>query len=1040
MYFRPRKLISILLRSCSFSTHANIRSLPFINHVTSYPKPQNPVFDTKIRDFLVHRYCNSSSHKEANQLHLYIYKHGFETDLYLVNTLINVYVRAGDLIWARRVFDEMPERNLVSWACLISGYTQSNMFAAACVSFRDMVCAGFMPNHFAYGSVLRACQGLGPDYFRFGLQVHGMISKTWFSFDVLVSNVLITMYGSCCLGSLDYARRVFDGIDDRNLASWNSIISVHSKRRDTANAFRFFSEMQKEGLGFTLQTNVYTLGSLVTAASSVLHSRSCLEQLLCRVQKSGYLDDLYVGSALVSGLSKCGLTASSRKIFEKMSVKNAVTLNGLMVGLVNQTKGEEAVDVFRGANHLVDVNADTYVVLLSAFAEFHEPREGRRKGKELHAYAIRSGLVDQKVAVGNALINMYGKCKAVDYASAVFEYMQKRDLISWNSLISVLDQNEFYEDAVMKFFHMRRTGLTPANFTLISCLSSCASLGWIDEGTQIHSEALKFGLDSDVSVSNTLLSFYAVTGCLKDSRKLFMLMPEHDQISWNSMITALASSETSAYEAVMYFLQMPRLGLSLNGVTFVSILSAVSSLSFPGLVPQLHALVFKCCFANDTKVENALITCYGKHACIEDCESLFSRMAERRDEVSWNAMISSYIHNEQLSNAMDLVWSMMRNGRRLDHFIFATVLSACASVATLERGMEVHACEIRAGLESNVVVGSAIVDMYAKCGRIDYASTFFERMPVKNVYSWNSMITGYARHGDVDKALEIFDQMKKSGQPPNHVTFVGVLSACSHAGMVETGFHHFESMSNEYGLTPQMEHFSCMVDLLGRSGKLDKVEDFIKKMPMKPNAVIWRTVLGSCCLTNGRNTDLGKRAAEMLMQLEPENAVNYVLLSNMYASGAKWENMAKARTVMRSAATKKEAGRSWVTMKDGVHVFVAGDTSHPEKDAIYSKLKELQKKMRDAGYVPQASSALYDLELESKEEVLSYHSEKLAVAFVLTRKSSSTIRIMKNLRVCGDCHLAFRYISKIVDRKIVLRDSNRFHHFSDGICSCGDYW
>lgn len=211
-------------------------------------------------------------------------------------------------------------------------------------------------------------------------------------------------------------------------------------------------------------------------------------------------------------------------------------------------------------------------------------------------------------------------------------------------------------------------------------------------------------------------------------------------------------------------------------------------------------------------------------------------------------------------------------------------------------------------------------------------------------------------------------------------------------------------------------------------------------MPMKPTVLVWRTVLGACCRANGRNIELGRMAGEMLLVLEPQNAVNYVLLANMYASGGKWDDVAKARMTMRKAAVKKEAGCSWVTMKDGVHVFVAGDKLHPEKDLIYEKLKELNKKMRDAGYVPETKFALYDLELENKEELLSYHSEKLAVAYVLTRQSQLPIRIMKNLRVCGDCHSAFKYISKIVGRQIVLRDSNRFHQFADGKCSCGDYW
>lgn len=1038
-------------RFSHFTTISATSSLSFINHLSSYPtipKTLNhpsllPNSSYEIRDFLVYKFQHSHSRNEANQLHLGIYKHGFEADLFLVNTLINAYVRIADLVSARQVFDEMPERNLVTWACLISGYSHNGMPVAACAAFRDMFSAGYAPNNYAFGSVLRACQELGPDYLKFAMQVHGLIWKTSFSHDVLVNNVLISMYGSCAVDLWGPARRVFDEINGRILESWNSIISVYSRGGEPFGAFEMLSKMQHECSEVDFKPNAYTFASLIAAASSSPHLGSwLLQQIASRVLKSGYLEDLYVGSALVSGFAKFGMIDVSWKIFECMSAKTAVTMNGLMVGLVNQKRGEEAVDIFKQMKHLVEVNSDSYVVLLSAFTEFDNLEEGRRKGKELHAYAIRSGIGNVKVAVFNALIHMYAKCGAIGSACAVFEHMGERDLVSWNSLIAGLDQNELFDKAVTNFCHMRRAGMKPTNFALISCLSSCASLGWLRQGVQVHAEALKLGLNSDVSVSNALLSLYADTGCFQECQKLFSLMSQHDHVSWNSIIGALADSETYASEAVSYFLEMMRLGWTLNVVTLVNILSAVSSqsLSLSELGPQIHALAFKYCFTNTLTVENALICCYGKCSRMEDCESIFSRMAQRRDEVSWNSMISGCIHNEQLPKALDLVWFMMQNGQRLDHFTFATVLSACASVATMERGMQVHACQIRACLESDVVVGSAIVDMYAKCGRIDYASRCFELMPRKNLYSWNTMISGYARHGLVDKALEIFDQMKEEGQLPNHVTFVGVLSACSHGGLVEEGFQHFESMSNDYRLAPQMEHFSCMVDLFGRSGKLDKVEDFINKMPMQPNILIWRTVLGSCCRTNGRYSELGRRAAKMLLELEPENGTNYVLLANMYAAGAQWENMAITRSAMSSAAAKKQAGCSWVTMKDGIHVFVAGDKSHPEKGAIYEKLGELLRKLRDAGYVPQTDSALYDLEPESKDELLSYHSEKLAIAFVLTRKSTSTIRIMKNLRVCGDCHLAFRYISKIIGRQIVLRDSNRFHHFSHGECSCRDYW
>nr|KYP48116.1 Putative pentatricopeptide repeat-containing protein At5g09950 family [Cajanus cajan] len=786
---------------------------------------------------------------------------------------------------------------------------------------------------------------------------------------MVLSNVLISMY-SHCSASIDDARRVFDEIKNKTSASWNSIISVYCRRGDAISAFKLFSSMQREATELTCRPNEYTFCSLVTVACSLVDcGLTLLEQMVARIEKSSFVQDLYVGSALVSGFARYGLIDYAKLIFEQMCDRNAVTMNGLMVGLARQHRGEEAAKIFKEMKDLVEINAVSYAVLLSGFTEFSNLREGKRKGQEVHAYLIRNALVDAWILIGNALVNMYAKCDAIGNAWSIFQLMPNKDTVSWNSMISGLDHNGQFEEAVACFHTMRRKGMVPSKFSVISTLSSCASLGWIMLGRQIHSQGIKCGLDLDVSVSNALLTLYAETEYMDDCQKVFFLMSEYDQVSWNSFIAF-----------------------------------------------------------------------YGKCEQMEDCEIIFSRMSERRDEVSWNSMISGYIHNGILHKAMDLVWFMMQTGQRLDVFTLATVLSACASVATLERGMEVHACAIRACLESEVVVGSALVDMYAKCGKIDYASRFFELMPLRNIYSWNSMISGYARHGHGGKALQLFTQMKQHGQLPDQVTFVGVLSACSHVGLVDEGFKHFKSMGEVYGLAPRIEHFSCMVDLLGRAGDVNKIQDFIKTMPMDPNALIWRTILGACCRANSRNSELGRMAAKMLIELEPQNAVNYVLLSNMHAAGGKWEDVAEARLAMRNAAAKKEAGCSWVNMKDGVHVFVAGDQTHPEKEHIYEKLKEIMNKIRDAGYVPETKYALYDLELENKEELLSYHSEKLAIAFVLTRKSELPIRIMKNLRVCGDCHTAFKYISKIVNRQIILRDSNRFHHFDGAICSCGDYW
>ncbi|KZV30062.1 pentatricopeptide repeat-containing protein [Dorcoceras hygrometricum] len=938
----------------------------------------------------------------------------------------------------------MSDKNLVTWACLISGCSHNNMPANAIALFGRMLSEGFIPNHYAIGSVLRACQMLGASGSGYGLQIHGLISKTRYSVDVVVCNVLISMYGSCFLGSVGskYARHVFDGIECRNSISWNSIISVYSQRGDANLAVVFFSRMQMEHIGFGFRPSEYTFASLITAAAEcpcVEDGLLLLKQLLSKIEMSGFVRDLYVGSALVNLFARFGLIETAKDILHHMGTINAVSVNGLMVGLVKLKHGEEAVELFMEMNDVVRLNLDTYGNLLSAICEYSCLEDAKMKGKEVHGYIIRTGILDGRIAVGNSLINMYAKCGSIDDAWAVFRLMLHKDSVSWSSIISSLDQNEYFEDAVWSFCSMKRVGLVPSNFTLISSLNSCGSIGWIRMGEQIHCEGVKLGLDSDVSVSNSLLSLYADTGRVTESRKVFHFMPEYDNVSWNSVIRAFSHCETSVIEAINYFIEMMRVGVNLNNVTFINILKAVASLSHVELAHQIHSLVLKYHLMSDSAIQNSLLACYGKCGEMNNCETLFSRMSER-DDVSWNSIISGYIHNEHLVKAMDAVWFMLQTGQRLDRYTFATVLSACASVATLEHGMEVHACSTRACLDADVVIGSALIDMYAKCGRIEYASRVFYSMPHQNIYSWNSMISSYARHGDGHKALELFTQMKLENQQPDHVTFVGVLSACSHIGLVSQGYKHFESMTKVYGLTPRIEHFSCMVDLLSRASEFDKLEDFMAQIPVTSNILIWRTILGACSRVSGRLMDLGKRAAQMIIELEPQNAVNYVLLANMYASGGDWVHVTETRLAMRDAEARKEAGCSWVTMKDSVHVFVSSDKSHPDAESIYKKLAELHWKMREMGYIPETRFALYDLEMENKEEVLRYHSERLAVAFVLTRKSEMPIRIMKNLRVCGDCHSAFKYISEIVGRRIVLRDSNRFHHFLDGKCSCNDYW
>lgn len=343
------------------------------------------------------------------------------------------------------------------------------------------------------------------------------------------------------------------------------------------------------------------------------------------------------------------------------------------------------------------------------------------------------------------------------------------------------------------------------------------------------------------------------------------------------------------------------------------------------------------------------------------------------------------------------------------------------------------------GWEDNVIVGTSIIDMYCKCGRVETAKKTFDGMKEKNVKSWTAMVAGYGMHGGAREALDLFYKMTGAGVKPNYITFVSVLSACSHAGLLDEGWYWFNSMNHKFNVEPGVEHYSCMVDLLGRAGYLNEAYDLIKRMRAKPDFVLWGSLLAACRIH--KNVELAEISARQLFELDSSNCGYYILLSNIYADAGRWKEVERMRVLMKDRGLIKPPGFSLVELKGKVHLFLVGDKEHPECEKIYRFLEELTVKLQQAGYVPNMASVLHDVDEEEKEMALRVHSEKLAVAFgIMNSFHGSTIHIIKNLRVCSDCHIAIKLISKIVDREIVVRDAKRFHHFKGGLCTCGDYW
>ncbi|KAK7316875.1 hypothetical protein RJT34_00649 [Clitoria ternatea] len=514
---------------------------------------------------------------------------------------------------------------------------------------------------------------------------------------------------------------------------------------------------------------------------------------------------------------------------------------------------------------------------------------------------------------------------------------------------------------------------------------------------------------------------------------LLLRFPIPDPFLYNTLIRNVALHSPPL--SLSLFTHMHRTSTPFDHFTFPLILKPSNFNPF-----HLHSLILKLGFHSNIFVQNALINSYGSSGSLHFSLKLFDEMPQR-DLVSWSSLISSFAKNGLPIQALSLFQRMQLRDSSIspDGVLMLSVISAVSSLGALELGIWVHAFISRVGIGLSVPLGSALIDMYSRCGCIDRSVKVFDEMPHRNVVTWTALINGLAMHGRSLEALKIFYTMEGSGLKPDRLAFMGALVACSHGGLVEEGWRVYESMRNKYGVEPTLEHYGCMVDLLGRAGLVHEAFEFVEGMPIRPNSVIWRTLLGAC--VNHNHPVLAEKAKERINELDPHHSGDYVLLSNAYGGVGKWVEKEVVRSSMRESRIVKEPGLSLVHIDQVVHEFVSGDNSHPQWEEIAKFLGSVIGTVKLSGYIPSTSNVLHDIQEEEKEHFLGYHSEKLAVAFVLLyHRDRRTIRVIKNLRICYDCHDFMKHVSGIFDRDIIIRDRNRFHHFSKGLCSCQDFW
>lgn len=554
---------------------------------------------------------------------------------------------------------------------------------------------------------------------------------------------------------------------------------------------------------------------------------------------------------------------------------------------------------------------------------------------------------------------------------------------------------------------------------------------------QVHAQVVATGLFQNLFVMNKLLYLYVQYKHMNYAYQLFDRMSVRDPYSWSVMVGGFAKIGDHM-NCFGTFREYVRTGECPDNYTLPNVIRACRDTMNVHMGMLIHNVVCKFGLDLDQFVVAALVDMYARCRVLDDARQLFDRMV-KKDLVSWTVMIGACVELGDASEALVLFDRMREEGVTPDKVTMVTVVNACAKLGVMYKAQLMHNYISTKKFSLDVILGTAMIDMYAKCGSVDSAREIFDSMKEKNVISWSAMIAAYGYHGEGRKALDLLPMMLNSGIIPNRITFVSLLYACSHAGLIEDGLRVFSLMKDEYHLKPDVKHYTCMVDLLGRAGRLDQAMKLIEDMTIEKDEGLWSSLLGACRIYG--HTELAEKAAQSLLELQAQNPGSYVLLSNIYAKAGRWKDVAMIRELMTNRRLKKVPGWTWIEVENKTYQFSTGDHTHPKSKEIYEKLMNLIKELELKGYVPNTDFVLHDVDEELKLDSLYSHSEKLAIAFgLISTAEGSPIRITKNLRVCGDCHTFSKFVSAVTQRVIIVRDANRFHHFKDGACSCGDYW
>lgn len=780
---------------------------------------------------------------------------------------------------------------------MIRAYTRTNQHQEALKMFHLMQDHLIQPDKFTYTFALKACTGVSD--VAEGRIIHGEIVNRNLEGDVFIGTGLVDMY--CKLNDLEQARDVFDKMPTKDVVAWNAMISGLAQSTEPKEAMKFFKYMQ----GVGLEPNAVSLLNLFPAVCRLMDLKTCMSM-------HGYIWRRNFPVAVLNGLidmyAKCGHPVVAGLVFDQMKSTDDVTWGTLMSGYAYNGDFNKTLELFDSmrSNNQLKMNKVSAVSALLAASEMKD----LDKGLEIHDFSVKQS-IDSDVMVATSLMTMYAKCGELEKVYELFSGIQERDLVAWSAVISAFAQSGYSEEALSVFRQMQNENVRPNLVTVVSVLPSCAELSFLKLGKSLHCFAIKDGIEADVSLGTAIVSMYARCGMFASALTAFSRMHVKEVVTWNALINGCAQIG-DPYEAIKMFSELKLSGFHPDSGTVVGVLPACALLGDLNLGSQVHAQVIKYGFESDSHVENSLIDLYAKCGSLLSAELLFNLTEFTRDEVSWNVIIAGYMHNGHAENAISSFYRMKSEGFLPNLVTIISILPAASYLAALREGMAIHAYITQRGFLSYTLVANGLIDMYGKCGRLDYSEQSFAEMKYKDVVSWNTMLAAYSIHGLGNRALAIFSLMQESDVKIDSISFISILSACRHAGLIEEGRKVFDSMAS-YKVEPNLEHYACMVDLLGRAGLFDEILNLMKEMPMKPDAGVWGAMLDACKMHS--NVKLGEVALKQLTVLEQENRAHYVVLSNIYSQSGRWDAAKDTRSKMNEIGLVKVPGCSWVEVK-----------------------------------------------------------------------------------------------------------------------------